>query len=202
MKVKDLIKQLNELDPTGEINVCVGNVDIYFLSKQPAYYDGAYQQLIRDPIKAPYYDVVGGKYIKEGYKIQIYTLPIESILEDPKAVVDYSQLGPEALSYEESDNKTKEEWNKIHYECELNIFSEWCKEQAVKITGNPIDEYIIKDFFKTYYIKDKPLPTQKTQDELDSKCVHDSFNNRRKLQYDLELKLSYNGSGEWEFIKV
>ena len=48
MKVKDLIKQLQELDPTGEIEVCVGNSDIIDISLFPAYYDGYLQVLKKD----------------------------------------------------------------------------------------------------------------------------------------------------------
>ena len=36
MKSKELIQLLQEEDPTGEVEVCVNNVDIYFLSTEPA----------------------------------------------------------------------------------------------------------------------------------------------------------------------
>lgn len=80
MKSKDVIKMIQELDPTGEMDVCVGNTDIFDIVVEPAYYDGCYQRLIRDPEKAPYYDIVGGEYISEGYKMCIDGLTLKSAI--------------------------------------------------------------------------------------------------------------------------
>lgn len=48
MKSKDLIKELQNIDPTGETEVLIGNQDIWFLEKMGAYYDGAMQTKIID----------------------------------------------------------------------------------------------------------------------------------------------------------
>ena len=81
MKTKHLIEQLQKLDPTGEKHCVVGNIDIYFLTSECGYYDGYGQKLIRDPSKAPYYDIVGAEYSAED-KIQIHTYSIEDYITD------------------------------------------------------------------------------------------------------------------------
>lgn len=89
MKTKDLIRRLQEADPSGEIECCVGNVDILFVSHEPAYYDGRMQVLIRDE-KCKYYNVIGAKYVENGYKIQIHAHSIEDALCDhPELPVEF-----------------------------------------------------------------------------------------------------------------
>ena len=48
MKSKELICQLQKLDPEGNCEV-FGDGDIYYLEKLPWYYDGKPGILIRDP---------------------------------------------------------------------------------------------------------------------------------------------------------
>lgn len=89
MKTKKLIELLNEADPSGEEEVCVENIDIHFVAKEPAYYDGCQQILIRDASLEPYYNIIGAKINGTGSKIQIHTLDIESaIYNDPDLSVD------------------------------------------------------------------------------------------------------------------
>jgi len=40
VKTKDLIAQLQREDPSGELECCVGNEDIYLVERLPSYYDG------------------------------------------------------------------------------------------------------------------------------------------------------------------
>lgn len=71
MKSKELIKILLELDPTGEVEVLAGNIDILDIQREPAYWDGCYQRLMRDPSITSQYDIIGGEYVSEGDKICI-----------------------------------------------------------------------------------------------------------------------------------
>jgi len=48
MKSKKLIELLQAEDPTGEIEVCIGNQDVFCLESKPAYWDGCPQILIRN----------------------------------------------------------------------------------------------------------------------------------------------------------
>jgi len=58
MKTKELIRQLLNLDPTGEADVCVGNADIHLAERLSAYYDGPLQILERGGKQG--YDIIGG----------------------------------------------------------------------------------------------------------------------------------------------
>lgn len=82
MKTAELIKRLIELDPTQDEEVLIGNHDILFIQRLPGYYDGDGQVLIRDPAKAPNYDVIGAKFVRGGTKIDIVTHSIEDALVD------------------------------------------------------------------------------------------------------------------------
>ena len=89
MKTKELIKQLNDCDPSGELECCVENEDIYYVDVTPAYYNGRLQVLIREPRNENYYNIIGGKYFNEGKKVDIKVLSIEDIvLEDPDIPIE------------------------------------------------------------------------------------------------------------------
>lgn len=73
MKTKELIRLLQEADPTGEEEVCVNNEDILDVGTEPAYWDGTLQILERDEKLSPYYNVVGATFKREGCKVSIFT---------------------------------------------------------------------------------------------------------------------------------
>ena len=81
MKSKEVIRQMLELDPSGEIEVfCDG--DIFFLVKLPAYYDGRPETLIRDT-NVSGYNVIGLKQLdKNAEKIQIVSLTDDDVIEN------------------------------------------------------------------------------------------------------------------------
>ncbi len=115
MKSKHLIAAILEADPTGEAECCVGNCDIFSVHALPAYYDGCLQVLIRDPALAPYYDVVGGKYVGSGTKIQISTHSIHTAIFDHEDMpVTYEGMSAEQISsYEESIARQRKLTNDI-----------------------------------------------------------------------------------------
>ena len=89
MKTKELIKRLQEEDPSGEMDVCVGNADILGIHSQPAYWDGCLQTLIRDE-SSPYYNIIGARYSSEGSKVCIQPLSIsDAIFEKPDLPIEY-----------------------------------------------------------------------------------------------------------------
>ena len=116
MKTKELIKRLQEVDPTGETEVCVGNEDILFVAREPAYYDGCFQVLDRDPAKEPYYNVIGVEIRANGDKIVIQPHGLNWVLIDhPDMPVkfdsDYSKE-----HWAERVNKLREEYIKLNEE--------------------------------------------------------------------------------------
>jgi len=92
MKSKELIRQLQEIDPSGEMQVVSGECDIFILETNPAYYDGKLVTLIRDKSKLPFYDIIGIKVKTEGKKINLKFMSAEDvIIEDWTAKVDLSE---------------------------------------------------------------------------------------------------------------
>lgn len=85
MKSKKLIKLIQELDPSGETEVCVGTTqDIAFVERMPAYYDGALQLIEREND-----EIVSAKFERAGDKIAIrYVGIVDAILDDPDLEVD------------------------------------------------------------------------------------------------------------------
>jgi len=87
MKTKELIRLLQEADPSGEEDVCIDNEDIHFVELNEAYWDGCLQVLTRDE-STEYYNVIGAKYTSKGFKINLRTLSIEeAMLNDPELPV-------------------------------------------------------------------------------------------------------------------
>lgn len=117
MKSKELIKQLQELDPEGEAEVCVGNEDIYFAERLPAYYDGKLEVLIRDETKRTY-NITGIKITGRGDKIKLHTMSLEDVVwNHPEAIVDLSELSSHAQKeYQNAVDEIKEEERKFRNE--------------------------------------------------------------------------------------
>jgi hypothetical protein len=92
MKVKELIRQLQEADPTGEIEVVADNVDILFAALEPGYYDGAPQLLIRDESLRGCYNVTGATWVGRGMKVQLHPHSIDwMLLDNPEAPVEIDE---------------------------------------------------------------------------------------------------------------
>lgn len=88
MKTRDLIEALQQIDPDGCTECCVGNADIFDVSRQPAYYDGRLETLWRDMNRSGY-NVSSATMTAFGTKIVIKPLSIETaIMNDPDLEVD------------------------------------------------------------------------------------------------------------------
>ena len=81
MKTKELIRLLQQEDPSGELEVCADGMDIHCVEKLPAYYDGDLRVLIKDETK-PFYNIVGMEIRRSGHKIKIHTLDLEDVVID------------------------------------------------------------------------------------------------------------------------
>lgn len=68
----------------------------FFAELLPGYYDGPYEVLVRDPSKAPYYDVVGGIISRRGEKIRLVTLPlVDALYGSPDLPIQFDTERPE-----------------------------------------------------------------------------------------------------------
>jgi hypothetical protein len=188
MKTKDLIALLQKADPTGEINVCVGNVDISWAGREPAYYDGPSQVIIKNEKGRP----IGGKYHRKGDKVQIHLWPFSTLIWDYKdIVIDYSELDEERqISFKENHDKIRTAAKNLDYELELENFMKWIKDKAKTVFDNDEDEMsrVAKEFF------DKNItPYDKISDDIP--IIGESYITRRQIQWDRELNLSYDADG-------
>jgi hypothetical protein len=96
---------LQKEDPSGETEVCIDNLDIYFAERLEAYWDGRLQLLVHDEAKrGKCYSIVGAKVTSKGSKIRLHYMGVEDVIDnDPDAPVDLSEIGNE---------ETKKEWEK------------------------------------------------------------------------------------------
>lgn len=207
MKVKDLIKKLNELDPTGETEVCVWNQDIHFVSEEPAYYDGCLQLLTRDPSNE-YYNITGAKYISSGSKIVIRPLSIaEAIFNNTDLTVEYDKY---SLKYKEGDEKTRKKSKEIYDNIEMQCFIQYVNLKASEITSDQQELISLKkiatNFFEENMSAKDPMPQDiKTATKTEymngaEKTINLSWNARRSLQWDRELEIIFDGF-DWSIKK-
>lgn len=141
MKTKEVIRQLMEADPSGEEEVCVGNIDIHFIESLPAYYDGSLQVLTRDP-NSKYYNITGGKYRRSGTKINIRTLSITDAISnnyecEKDCDIDYSELSErDQVETKKAHDQLREWHKKLDIELEWENFLKWVKQEAAKVTAD------------------------------------------------------------------
>lgn len=105
MKTSELIRRLQEADPSGELEVTVGKTDIHFLSQLPSYYDGHVQILKRDPaLEGECYNIIGAEIRGSGAHICIETHSIRDMLQcEPDLPVTF-------------DSESAENYNKARVE--------------------------------------------------------------------------------------
>ena len=196
MKTKDLIAELQEADPSGELEVCVENIDIFTVTTEPAYWDGRLQLLMRDPAKKPYFDVVGGRYVSSGHKVVISPMSITDVLWDnPEAEIDYGGLGANAERYRASDDKTRKASRDVELKVEMDAFHGWAKKQADAIRPENSDRCRgASDSFYEKHLspKDpvKDLPTKKDEHGYE---WHASWHDRREAMWDDTLEVYWRG---------
>jgi hypothetical protein len=89
MKTKDVIRLLQEADPSGEMQACVANMDIVEINViNVGYWDGCLQILERDPNDPE--RIVGGRFCAGQPKVDIYCLNIDDfVYSDPELPVSY-----------------------------------------------------------------------------------------------------------------
>jgi hypothetical protein len=83
MKTKELIRLLQEEDPSGEMDCVIDNQDILYVCGEISYWDGCKQILIRDETK-DCYNVIGAEYRSDGWKLSIVSYGIyDALCVDP-----------------------------------------------------------------------------------------------------------------------
>lgn len=113
MKTRELIQALQEQDPSGECEVVAGATPIYFVERQPAWYDGHLEMLVHDESKkGTSYSITGYKVTNRGNKVVLFRMGLDDVLcDDPDAPVDLSDLNDGARArWEEHVSKLREEY--------------------------------------------------------------------------------------------
>lgn len=187
MKTKELINILQELDPSGEVQVCVGGVDINTVYRAAGFYDGYYQILERDSKGSP----IGMKITTEGDKIVLKTLGAFSALEyNPKFYFDLSELKPiHAERFAESVELMKKNNADFHIASERRLFREYIVERVAEYIPKDDDDYfedMAECFFDENLSPDDPFPDFVPEYNM-------SYVKRRELQWDKEIKIDFDG---------
>lgn len=207
MKTKHLIRLLQEADPSGELECCVGNVDILDVSVEPAWYDGTLQVLRRDPAKEPYYNVVGADFIRTGNaeKVVIDTHSIyDAIYQNAELPVGYIDCGQQ---YEADLRKAVEETRRKSRQVKLDVawwsFSEWVKKRVGEFAECRLSEGDVKDvameFAREHIHYNDPMPEdilkiRKPWTDKDGRVYEaiPSWQERRFMQWDRELEITFD----------
>ena len=165
MKTKELIKRLQEADPSGEEEVTVGNTDIMFVQNLPSYYDGCQQVLIRDE-KEKYYNVVGGKVRANDRKITINLHSLkDAIYENPELPIEYDSWHSNS-SYKKSHKNTRKLARDIDYKLGLENFITFVKNRVPAMMEEKINKSA-KEFYDRNFknkFREEP-PSYETEEE-------------------------------------
>lgn len=210
MKTKELIRQLQEADPTGEIECCVGNCDIDNVTVLPAYYDGNLQVItVRDERGA----AIAGKLFHNGRKVQIeaFSFGEHVFFEHGVFEIDYSDLGesPNTAYVKEFYTKRVAEVERNEYEIELNHFLLHVGKRAGLDIPNTINhtfvERIPKDlrkravhYFNRHYGAYAPMPEDLcVWRETDGRKSIGSWHERREEQWLREVDVLTETGFAW-----
>ena len=120
MKTKELIRRLQEADPTGGEHCCIDNADIGEISIEPAYYDGGLHIIERDEDGLP----VRGRRTRRGKKIVLTPLTIGDCLEYPGFTVEYANE-EDRRRYEKQDLEAHRLDKEIDFSVERDTFASW-----------------------------------------------------------------------------
>lgn len=192
MKTKELIKQLQEADPSGEEEVCVGNVSIVHVDSLPAYYDGPLQVIIYDEKGL----IKSGKYKRSGKKIDIRTWSFSDIIWDyPNLEIDYSELGEFfGPRTKEAHDQIRKESNDLELKLDIGYFEKWAEKEAAKFIED--DKKDVKNSAGEFY-RQNLKPTDPIPANI---SIYDSYVSRREKQWTEQLEVVFT-HGEFNIQK-
>ena len=197
MKSSKLIQLIQEADPSGEIECCIGNADIHYVDILPAYYDGCLQVLDVDD-SGGCCKINGAKRLQHGYKLVIKHLSIGAAIEcDPDIVIDYSNLSSTASArYKDADDATRKSVVKLKEDIERDHFVKYIKGFLNDYDSD--DDPKIKAFYDKHFSYKDPLPVGSKIDNGGRCIVMDSVYNRRELAWDHQVKINFNDEFDFD----
>ena len=169
MKTKELIKQLQEIDPSGELECCVGNADILFLDREPAYWDGCLQVLVKDEKGR----IVGGKYTCKGSKVIIKTLSFGDAIFDVYDFPVEFEGERDWGYYKERVEFFRKQAEDIGNDVEGGFFIEYAIRRFNSIWTEDFDEDEIVKAAQVFYKENLDYRDQMPEDILKSRETRD-----------------------------
>lgn len=177
------------MDPSGDIEVVVGNIPITYVDREPAGYDGCMQIIERDKN----YQVVAMKYCDKGHKVCLHTTSIGDILFDqPDIPVEFDI------------HENRKEW----YAKRVEMHRKFGVDTEYEVTGRYFFEYLKLRLGTEWNedIEDEPLRavatefykqnfSYKTEWPDDINKMNLSINDRNKIYWDRVVKADYNKDG-------
>jgi hypothetical protein len=191
MKSKDLIKLIQQKDPTGEMECCIGNADIYLVYSDPSYWDGCLEVLERDK-NNPYYNVTGAKFTSKGVKLVLQPLSIrDAVFNDENLPVQFDDYTKN--KYEKIVEEWRKESREVNNSSEKSIFMSYIEKRY--FNQENFDEELLKEAASKFYDESmsyldempKDILTKKIQDE--GYIATPSWAERRREQWEREISL-------------
>jgi hypothetical protein len=120
MKTKDLIKELQTADPSGEIECCIDNAAISYIVVEEAYYDGALHVIEFNENHHP----VRGYRQHSGEKVVISHMYINDAVDWPDFKVEYL-TEEDRKRYEIFDVENRRSHDQVEMDVERGHFIDW-----------------------------------------------------------------------------
>jgi len=121
MKTKELIAKLQEADPTGELECCIQNGDVWDITVEPAYYDGRLQVFTFDEDRRP----LTAKRVSKGEKVVLSPVYISDVIgEYEKFSVEY-ESEEDKKRYEPFDEEARRRRDQIDIDLDREAFADW-----------------------------------------------------------------------------
>ena len=134
MKSKKLIALIQKCDPTGEMEVCIGNGDIHHVGVEPAYWDGKLQVFTFDENGYP----ISAKRVSKGEKMTLDPIYIsDTVGEYDNFVVEYTD-DAELARYEHIDQEHARRRVQIDLDLDREAFADWVFRRIQTIRKVPM----------------------------------------------------------------
>lgn len=198
MKTKDLIRLLQEADPTGEEHCCIDNADISGVCAMSAYYDGCLQVVERVEGEADGRPLSATR-VHSGVKINISPMPISELLLDcPRLRITYNDYTEKYRSRDDADRQRSID---VSNSVEKEHFEKWVlghvglrKDHAVTITERHLRQRVTavaSQFYRDNMSFDDPMPADIIARGMPLQGLPgESWATRREMQWAREFEVT------------
>ena len=107
MTTTDLIKLLQEIDPEGDTEVCIGNTPIWYVERLPAYYDGRLMKYTPELVPYEFTNIEKIELVSDGYKVNLITYEWDSAMWDSDGEVIFDV--PDSNSFKKVIGKCRKQ---------------------------------------------------------------------------------------------